>query len=195
MTGSLIWTVIANINLHFSVKWTPLEWFIVAILFLAFDLVYPKPVAMWYAVGALFSTILCLLGVSPLWQLVGFVVMSFIALIVLAELMNKFSGNSDIPDEVKNNLSLKRFKNKKAVVIKAIKHGDKGLVKVFGLIFPAISSDGTEIKAGTDVIVVDLKENLFSGVFQYLGSGASSRYVLLVKPLKNHYATGGGNDR
>ncbi len=199
MTGSLAWTVIANANSHQNSQWlvVALVWFGIAAVSTVADALYPKPIAIWHAVGAVFAGILSLLKVGLVWQFIVFTVVSFIALMFFSILINKGNmrrmKNSNIPDKVKDKLSLEQLINQRGVVIKNIEHNSEGLVKVFGLILPAVSLRGMKIKAGTYVVVKAVKERILGGISQFLGGAISSRYVLLVMPLRNP-DTMGGND-
>ncbi len=199
MTGSLIWTVIANANSHQNSQWlvVAIVWFCIAIVSMIADALYPKPIAIWHSVGAVFAGILSLLKVGLLWQFIVFTVVSFLALMFFSMLINKGYmkrvKKSNIPDKVKDKPTLERLINQKGLVVKNIEHNSEGLVKVFGLILPAVSLRGMKIRAGTDVVVKAVRERMLGGISQFLGGAISSRYVLLVMPLRNSDTIGGSD--
>ncbi len=177
-----------------------IAWIVIMLGALILDMVKPKPVSLWYSVGAFVAIIAKLLGVGFGWQLVIFTISSFIALMVISYRINVKSGvkmgAAAISDEMKSRFQIDHIIGMVGIVIKSIDPQDRemGLVKVGGVILPAKSLRGHEIKAGTKVIVKAIKTQELGGIAQFFGGINSMKYILLVVPLDNFVRTTGGDD-
>jgi len=178
-------------------------WVGIAVLAVIVDVVIcPKPISLWYAVGAIAALIASFLGVGLLLQGLIFAVFSFAALLVASYLKNlktsKSLENNVIPEHVKKKLKLENIVNQEGIVVKTIdpERHENGLVKVAGIILPARSLRNQKIKAGTDVVIKAVKQNMVGGFAQFIGGTNSSRYILIVMPkekvIENDVKRSGG---
>lgn len=103
---------------------------------------------IWFAAGALITLIATALGVPPAWQFWIFVISSIVLLAATRPLVKK---RLVIKDEKTN---ADRVIGKKAIVRESITP-DKfsGTVTVGGQVWSAISSDGSVIEEGAEVVV------------------------------------------
>ena len=103
---------------------------------------------IWFALGALITLVAVALGVPPAWQIPIFIVSSLILLAFTRPLIKKkFSGKAE-----KTNAD--RVIGKTAIVQDSITP-DKfsGTVTVSGQVWSAVSSDGSTIDAGEEVVI------------------------------------------
>ncbi|MBQ6999379.1 MAG: NfeD family protein [Clostridia bacterium] len=103
---------------------------------------------IWFAAGALITLIAVALGVPPVWQVPIFIVSSLILLALTRPLVKK---KLSVKGEKTN---ADRVVGKTAIVRESITH-DKfsGTVTVAGQVWSAVTSDGSTIDEGEEVVV------------------------------------------
>lgn len=126
-----------------------LIWLIVAAVMLAIEMATAMLVTVWFVAGGLAALIAALLGADLTVQLIIFVAVSVVCLLIGWRLRDRLMmqrhktptnadrliGQTGILEEGCNPLT------------------DRGRVKVLGQDWRAVSADGTEIPAGTQVVI------------------------------------------
>ena len=125
------------------------EWFISFIVFLIIEALTVNLVTIWFAIGALASTISCLFTDSIIIQATVFVIVSVLSLFATQPLIRKIRKTSVIPT------NFDRVIGKIGVVTKKIGLNDYGEVKIFGNYWTAYSKQ--EIKVGERVKILSVE--------------------------------------
>ncbi|MBR4925112.1 MAG: NfeD family protein [Prevotella sp.] len=127
-------------------------WAIMAFLFLILELTSGDFFILCFAIGAAVTTLLSLTGMSFLWQLLIFAIVSVLCLFFVRPVMLRYFHRSD-PDRKSNADALIGQEGRVSETIVA---EGFGRVAIDGDDWKAVSSDGCEIKEGTKVRVVSL---------------------------------------
>ncbi len=179
-----------------------IAWIVIMFGALFLDILRPKPVSMWYSVGAFFAIIAKLLGLALGWQFLIYAVTSFLALIVISYKINTKAttkmnaaaiyGNN----EEKNVFKMEELIGKEGIVIKTVGPQKRklGLVKIWGIILPAESTRGQKIDPGTFVKIKAIRTQELGGIAQFFGGVNSMKYVLVVTPIEDRYSQKSGGD-
>ena len=127
-------------------------WAIMAFLFLILELTSGDFFILCFAIGAAITTLLSLTGMSFLWQLLIFAIVSVLCLFFVRPVMLRYFHRSD-PDRKSNADALIGQEGRVSETIVADGYGR---VAIDGDDWKAVSADGGEIKEGTKVRVVSL---------------------------------------
>ena len=113
-------------------------WSVVIALGLILELFTFELVSIWFAVGAILALILQIVGVSVVWQIVAFFVLSIVAIAVTRPLfkriLSKSEGNTNLDAEIGTSVK----------VSTAIIGDEKGTVKINGVVWNAIEINGKD---------------------------------------------------
>ncbi|MCI1982323.1 MAG: NfeD family protein [Oscillospiraceae bacterium] len=130
----------------------PFVWLAVIVAAAVIEMATAQLVSVWFAIGGVGALIACVLGAPLLWQLVVFAAVSAVMLAVTRPVVKqkltvkKTSTNAD------------RYIGKIAVVTVGINNTlETGQVNVLGSIWTAWSADGSEIPAGSRVVVESIR--------------------------------------
>ena len=134
-------------------EWMPYFWLVVLIIMAVFEGVTTQLVSIWFVAGAAAALITCSFTSNILIQTAVFVGVSFVLLIATRPFVHKLGkGTKLVPTNAD------RCIGQSAVVIEDIDDvTGKGQVKVAGSVWSAVSSDGSSIKQGRDVTVLEIK--------------------------------------
>ena len=125
-------------------------WLGVMVIMLVIEGATANLVTIWFAISALITLVMSLLGVPLLWQVVVFVVLSFVLVMLTRPLVKKLLKN-------RQPTNADRHIGQRGIVIMTIDPiTGKGQVKVDGVIWSAKSHDGTLIEEGYNVEVLDI---------------------------------------
>jgi membrane protein implicated in regulation of membrane protease activity len=132
-------------------------WFSLAILLLVVELSTTQFVSIWFSASALITGLISAIfsSMSPIWQIIIFVVLSVGALFATKPLVRKLTRKSN---KDKTNLELNI--DKTAIVTETIDNiKETGAIKLNGLVWTARSIDGSVIEAGDIVIFREISGN------------------------------------
>lgn len=132
-------------------------WFSLAILLLVVELSTTQFVSIWFSASALITGLISAIfsSMSPIWQIIIFVVLSVGALFATKPLVRKLTRKSN---KDKTNLELNI--DKTAVVTETIDNiKETGAIKLNGLVWTARSIDGSVIEAGEIVVFREISGN------------------------------------
>lgn len=125
----------------------PAFWLIAAIVLGVIEAATAGLVTIWLVLGALAAWVCALLGLPFIFQLVIFLIVSYLLLIITRPIVKKWLTPKEI---VKTNAD--RVIGEIGIVTEKINGIEgKGQVKVGGQIWSAIPADGTEIEPGAKV--------------------------------------------
>lgn len=125
-------------------------WIIVALLFFLLEIFTAGFAVACFSIGALFSAAADAIGLSFLWQLAIFAVVSILALIFIRPLIVKLFYKGK--DEKTNADALL---GRVGTVSEAIEpDSGKGRVAIDGDVWKAVSSDGSPVEVGAKVKVI-----------------------------------------
>lgn len=125
-------------------------WLGVMVIMLIIEGATANLVTIWFAISALLTIILSLLGVSLQVQIIVFVALSLILVLLTRPLVRKLLKN-------RQPTNADRHIGQRGIVIQTIDPvTGKGQVKVDGVIWSAKSNDGSVIEEGYDVEVLDI---------------------------------------
>lgn len=126
-------------------------WAVAAVAFALIEFATPQLVTVWFAIGAIVSLILAVLGVNPLIQVLIFVVLSVALFLATKKLVRKMMANDNTP------LNADRLKGKVAVVLEEITPISKGTVRINNQTWSAASN--TEMHPGDKVVITGFEGN------------------------------------
>lgn len=127
-------------------------WIIAAVIFAAIEAATVALLTIWFALGAVAAAVASQIGLSPIWQVAIFVVVSGILLSATRPLLKK------IIVKTPQRTNADRFIGLDGVVIKTIdKIESMGQVKVSGQIWSAVSEDGEKIDVGASVKIIRIE--------------------------------------
>ncbi len=125
-------------------------WLIIAGVFIVVEAITFNLVTIWFSIGAIASLVASLLGASVLVQWLIFAITSLIILVLVFTLkpFKRFRHGKGITTNAD------RYIGQQGVVTHTIDPVEgKGLVKVMGQVWSALSKDGTPIEEGAAVTV------------------------------------------
>ena len=127
-------------------------WGGVAVVTLVAEIATTALVSIWFTIGAVGALIAAAAGVSPLAQLLIFLLLSIVSLLLIRPLTRRLVGTRVIPTNTDRLLGME------AKVTEGIDNDNAaGAVYVDGKTWTARSSDGSFIREGAMVRVVSLK--------------------------------------
>lgn len=135
--------------------WT---WLFLTIALIVVELFTYQFVSLWFAVGALITTIITAIfpSLDIWWQILIFVVSSLAFLFATRPLVRKILAKRGKAHETNLELVL----GKDAVVVEDINNIEgRGAVKINGLVWSARSEDGNDIAAGAIVVIKKIEGN------------------------------------
>src|SRR6056297_469018 len=124
-------------------------WMILGFILLIAEMFTATFFIMWFGVSALFTALLSWLWIDSFTlQLLIFAIISFLLVLFTRKLANKMSG------EPSRKITQDEIIGKTGIVTETIlSDNSKGLVKMSGQEWRAVSEKGTEIERGTKVVV------------------------------------------
>jgi len=124
-------------------------WMILGFILLIAEMFTATFFIMWFGVSALFTALLTWLWIdSFMIQLLIFAIVSFLMVLFTRKLANKMSG------EPSRKITQDEIIGKTGIVTETIlSDNSKGLVKMNGQVWRAVSEKGTEIERGKKVTV------------------------------------------
>lgn len=128
-----------------------LLWFIIFITLLAYELLTVDLVSIWFVIGSLVALLLSFITDSLLIQTFSFLIVSIITLILTKPFVKKFKAFKVTPT------NYDRVIGQVGDVTKKIERNKYGEVKIFGNVWTAYSSDGSEIDAGEKVVALRIE--------------------------------------
>lgn len=132
-------------------------WLGVLAVALILEFITMELVSAWFALGAFVALILAACEVSLEVQWIVFGLVSIISILLLRKISLKYLfKNSD-----KQVLNTEMTIGKDYELLSDITKNEKGTIRVNDVVWSAVSEDGSEIKAGARVKVVELKGNKY----------------------------------
>lgn len=124
-------------------------WMILGFILLIAEMFTASFFIMWFGISALFTALLSWLWIDSFTlQLLIFAIVSFLLVLFTRKLANKMSG------EPSRKITQDEIIGKTGIVTETIlSDNSKGLVKMNGQVWRAVSEKGTEIERGKTVIV------------------------------------------
>ncbi len=124
-------------------------WIVIGVVFLILEMITPAFFYMWFGIGAFIAAISAL-WLDFYWQLSIFLLSSAVLLAFTRPLARKIQ-KSESPRKI----HLEEIIGKEALVIQEIDNeAGRGLVKVDGDVWRAISEDGEKIEKGEKVVIL-----------------------------------------
>jgi len=124
-------------------------WIVIGVVFLILEMITPAFFYMWFGIGAFIAAISAL-WLDFYWQLSIFL-LSSAALLALTRPLARKIQKSESPRKI----HLEEIIGKEALVIQEIDNeAGRGLVKVDGDVWRAISEDGEKIEKGEKVVIL-----------------------------------------
>ncbi len=123
-------------------------WFILFVILLIVELVTINLVTIWFAAGAVAAMISTIFTDSLIYQMIIFLVISFLSLFITRPFLKRFKKFDVEPT------NLDRVIGKTGEVVKKISTNQYGEVKIFGNVWTAISEE--EIPVGSKVRVLSI---------------------------------------
>lgn len=129
----------------------PFFWIGLAVFALVVEAASTQLVSIWFAIGAIGGAISCIFTDNIIIQVFVFLVITVLALVSTRPLVKRVKQKNST---VKTNLD--RVIGCEASLTKDITKDQDGELKVLGDYWTAVSSNGTEIKSGTRVRVLEI---------------------------------------
>ncbi|WP_255883353.1 MULTISPECIES: NfeD family protein [unclassified Ruminococcus] len=130
----------------------PFVWIGLALLALLVEAGTSQMISIWFSLGALGGAICCIFTDNIVIQVFVFIIVTTLSLVLTRPIVKKFKLKNS---EVKTNID--RVIGCEAMLTKPITKESPGEIKVLGDYWMAVSSDGSEIKSGTKVRVLEIK--------------------------------------
>jgi len=127
-------------------------WFVLAVLLASAEIVVPGFFLLPFGIGALASAIVALAGGEFPVQLVVFIVVSVVAFAAFRPLAARLNRAAQPPGVGAN-----RLVDQIGVVVEQLGPDDAGMVRVNAEVWRAESADGTVMRPGDRVTVVDVR--------------------------------------
>ena len=130
-------------------------WLIVTALSLILEFITTEMLCIWFAGGGLVALILSAIGLGWYYQVIVFIVVSFLLILAFRQAVLKKLNST----EVRTNADMaigKEFR-----LLSAITFDNLGTIKVNDVTWNAVSHNDMPIPAGTIVIVKELKGNKY----------------------------------
>lgn len=129
----------------------PWIWLTIIVVMSILELATIQFVSIWFVVGAIGGLILSVFGLSILFQVIAFIVITITSIVLTRPLVKK------IMNFKKEDTNLGRYINKTGMVIEEINNNfNSGQVKVSGLVWTARSENGDVIKVGEKIKVTSI---------------------------------------
>jgi len=128
-----------------------LTWIILGVVLTVIEIVTPTFFVFWFALGAFAASVLAYFDFSILLQTVTFVVISGILVILTRPLAKKLTGSSE------RKITVDEIIDKAGIVIRDIKPGSFGIVKVGSEEWRAVSNYDKVIRKDSKVKVLKLE--------------------------------------
>jgi len=129
-------------------------WLTVFIIAIIVEFATSELVSIWFAGGSIIGLILSCIGGVPYWaEIIVFIVVSAMLLLLLRPLTRKFLMRNGIASNVDELIG------KKATVLKGMDELNYGEVKVYGVIWTAVSSEGAIINKDDVVEILSIDGN------------------------------------
>ena len=126
-------------------------WFIIIIVAALIEMNTMDLTSIWFSVGALIAFVLSLVGVTPVWQIVVFVLVTVLLIISVRPVAKNYFKTNVI------STNADRLIGKVAVCTKPIGVGERGEVKIDGKYWLAISSCNEEVTIDEKVEVLAIE--------------------------------------
>lgn len=135
-------------------------WLCLMIALVVLELVTTQIICVWFALGAMVTSILTAIfgdmGYGIVWQIVTFVIVSVALLLATRPLVKRLLSKRT--ENQKTNLEL--YIDKEAIVTEDISNiKGEGAVKINGIVWSAKSKDGEDISSGEIVIFKEIIGN------------------------------------
>ena len=128
-----------------------IEWFIAFIVLVIIELITINLVTIWFAIGALAAMIATIFTDSLVWQLIIFVIVSFLSLLFTKPILKKFKRFEVEPTNLDRVIG-KSGEVTKSIDIEKNKYGE---VKVLGNTWTATSKQVLEVGTKIKVLAID----------------------------------------
>jgi len=129
-------------------------WVLVALVFFIIEIFTSGFAVACFSIGALGSAVAAACGLSLLWQLVIFAILSIIALVTVRPLVVKLFFKKDEEYKTNGNALIGRHGRVSETIDPAT---GKGRVAIDGDDWKAVSADGTVIEKGAQVEVISIE--------------------------------------
>ena len=132
-------------------------WCVALVVFLIIEISTFNLITVWFGLGSLVNVLLTLIKVegksfiSPLWQVVIFLVVSIASVFLFMPMLKKKVAKDRV------NTNVDAMAGKDGVVTMKIGAKSTGQIKVDGQIWTAVEENSGEILEGKDVIVIEIK--------------------------------------
>lgn len=126
-------------------------WLAVVIITLVVEFMTAEIVSIWFFFGSVVSLILAICKVDPAIQIIVFVVVSLVFMVCVRPFIKKYVKRNEIKTNVDS------FVGRIALVTEDIVDGNRGVVKLDGQEWSAISNDN--VLKGTKVVVLSIEGN------------------------------------
>ena len=126
-------------------------WLAIVIITLVIEFMTAEIVSIWFFFGSVVSLILSICKVDPSIQIIIFVAVSLLSMICVRPFIKKYTKRNEIKTNVDS------FVGRIALVTEDIVDGNRGVVKLDGQEWSAISHDN--IVKGTKVVVLSIEGN------------------------------------
>ena len=128
-------------------------WLTMCIILLVVEGLSINLITIWFALGAGAAFFLALFHLPFIWQLAAFAIVSIITLLLTRPLVVRMLKQK--PSEKTN---VDAYIGKEAIVVEPIDNlRGKGLIRIAGVTWTAVSDDGQDIPADARVVVVSVK--------------------------------------
>ena len=126
-------------------------WLAVVIITLVIEFMTAEIVSIWFFFGSVVSLILAICKVDPAIQIIVFVIVSLLFMACVRPFIRKYIKRNEIKTNVDS------FVGRIALVTEDIVDGNRGVVKLDGQEWSAISND--DIVKGTKVVILSIEGN------------------------------------
>ena len=126
-------------------------WLAIVIITLVVEFMTAEIVSIWFFFGSVVSMILAICKVDPAIQIIVFVIVSLVFMVCVRPFIKKYVKRNEIKTNVDS------FVGRIALVTEDIVDGNRGVVKLDGQEWSAISNDN--IVKGTKVVVLSIEGN------------------------------------
>lgn len=126
-------------------------WLAIVIITLVVEFMTAEIVSIWFFFGSVVSMILAICKVDPAIQIIVFVIVSLVFMVCVIPFIKKYVKRNEIKTNVDS------FVGRIALVTEDIVDGNRGVVKLDGQEWSAISNDN--IVKGTKVVVLSIEGN------------------------------------
>ena len=121
-------------------------WTIIFVIFLIAEIFTASFGFICFSIGAVVAFLLDVFKLNAGYQIGAFLIVSFVSFVLLRKIARKLDETSP------QNVGANKYLNQKGVVIEDVTE-DKGLIKVMGEEWRAITENGETVKKGSKVIV------------------------------------------